>query len=1834
MVIRKVVSHERVVPKSPPTARAATAANAGPSSAAALRAANSSAAAKSDKDTPVEGVATVVDELTIEASKVEQTDKNQPAATTIAADPPVKPPPLRPPTPGDTNEAVSTSTVVPPPVPSPPAGAAPSPATTEPLSPSSPPNAIVVASATSGTPTSPATSPASTTATSTDSPLPVPAGTAHPLATLLINVATQLASETRGLVTRFTHTVRVVRDAANHAGSPAAARRASLHAGSGIDDEERAQLRLASQMARQRTDVGGRTLAEQWEAVAMLCGTVEGLLGQVAVGAPVTRRRRRAASFSGGEAETAATESSGPVSAAARYAVDVSPYVFAVEALVDQLLAAGEDAGEGVTPVGGVSGRRRSGMHSTLGAFEHHLPFFAVKLVTNVKAVVRDAVEALGGGAGDEAGSPRSLERRRMGSDSGLRVDTAQGAGGRRGPRSAPVVGWPEGSNGWPGPGPEQPQWASPVHAFQSTAAVQALQPPLAWGAPEEGDVGPAEPVSRRMTAGSLSRMSTLADLAVIEEESGESEDQTGASQDWQADATLTRTPVRRPSHVEVTAPSIPVVHIPQPATRPPQDPFPPPQRARSHSVDNISAMPSFSPAAITAVLGSAAGLPGMDAISALHPSLPAFSLPASPLTSAAAAGLLSPLLLGTPRGPNDSSPVAPVINPAALQSYILDSLAGLGATPPDALDERGAAVASAAFEAWMQRFHAGAAALSREALLPARLDAGYAPSPTSPASSLFSSPTGMTPVGGGSRKPSTDPPLSSPATSLGSAGTDASPAAVAPPDPPRQAFADGDGIEVMPADDPGSMLVSEMLSSFHAANAGWGMPVAERHGGPFLSSIPARSDSLEGGSVLRAAAGAAGAFDTPGNTPVGSGRGFSAEHEAGGSRYNSELYTPRSLALEDGDSAAVVPPLKSASSYPELRPAGFLEGEGRFRRYMSLTPKQAAPGVIFHPLQISVSLEDLSSEDDDSFADSADEDFDEDGVGHRRRRGLRESLYTDSEDEGEDDGNVFHSRAWDAAKSKMEERQQARGGVLIEGGGGGFRRSPTSPATPPSPYFPASRPPLEDDTIVAVKRTSVSSIGSDAVSPGPDDADGKDSHRIFEQLARAVAENVPSGPESAPAPPPKQSLPPLPPLPPVTDITASLAPPDPDPSRRSLTSPASDGSADRTSVSDQGTIVRAPDGSRSPSLPSPVAEASPTTPVPTTPAAPTFTSCLLIPVDGSFAETLRLDLFHVNRLGRGRDDLASSGGVFVPFSSLVVSRNHAEIFIEEDVVYIRDLGSKSGTFVNGKRLSPSKLASPCFVLHTGDAIQLGQDFPVEGSGGRRPRSADSDGSKASPEGNPETHRSVKMQAVIMLGTRALQNLSETSLERISIPLEPMASILGPPPPASAHPTNRKRSPFFPTRPSPSPPPLLQVPLDFGPRLDLDAALSSLSAVNYFGPRRPSRDAGIGGGTAAAVADARRGSTGTVGGGSVFVGPGGFTRASLLSSVLSDRETGVGQGTVPRRGSNGLRVDTSVVKRAKPAPPTVSASSHGRDTETQGGVGVAGEARVGGRESPTARAVSPWMPEGMGLRVEYTFVMSMVGSRVKDLEVGMPGWFGKVFEVDMKAWQKKRTLVIKDLRPRTISLNTLRIFPEFANPHRYTVTLDGASAYAASDLPVAPAGPLPPKPIGTLHFDSPLKLLAESRPLKALFPSHKLPPSLAAHTAPDTPSPRHRSFLEELRRDGAAAAVAGSPARSRLSTHPVDPAASPSLSPHIRFSLAGDLRAGRFVVVRKCSSHRRQELVGDAGGKMTVRRSVRETKVACTVSIAEVLEREAPLDLLLVAGLCLVFVGQADAAGR
>jgi len=77
-----------------------------------------------------------------------------------------------------------------------------------------------------------------------------------------------------------------------------------------------------------------------------------------------------------------------------------------------------------------------------------------------------------------------------------------------------------------------------------------------------------------------------------------------------------------------------------------------------------------------------------------------------------------------------------------------------------------------------------------------------------------------------------------------------------------------------------------------------------------------------------------------------------------------------------------------------------------------------------------------------------------------------------------------------------------------------------------------------------------------------------------------------------------------------------------------------------------------------------------------------------------------------VKRLPVGRDEEFSElAAALVSYDN--VSRRHAEVLIEGDRVYVRDAGSRNGTYINGRVIQPHDLV-PVF---DGDELRFARDL-------------------------------------------------------------------------------------------------------------------------------------------------------------------------------------------------------------------------------------------------------------------------------------------------------------------------------------------------------------------------------------------------------------------------------------------------------------------------------------------------------------------------------------------
>lgn len=106
-----------------------------------------------------------------------------------------------------------------------------------------------------------------------------------------------------------------------------------------------------------------------------------------------------------------------------------------------------------------------------------------------------------------------------------------------------------------------------------------------------------------------------------------------------------------------------------------------------------------------------------------------------------------------------------------------------------------------------------------------------------------------------------------------------------------------------------------------------------------------------------------------------------------------------------------------------------------------------------------------------------------------------------------------------------------------------------------------------------------------------------------------------------------------------------------------------------------------------------------------------------LLSLNGSFERKTISVPFYPDTLRIGRQTNAKTVPTPVNgfFDSKVLSRQHAEIWADSNgKIWIRDVKSSNGTFVNGTRLSPENRESEPHELQTQDHLELGIDIVSE----------------------------------------------------------------------------------------------------------------------------------------------------------------------------------------------------------------------------------------------------------------------------------------------------------------------------------------------------------------------------------------------------------------------------------------------------------------------------------------------------------------------------------------
>ncbi|KAG1893822.1 uncharacterized protein F5891DRAFT_962430 [Suillus fuscotomentosus] len=120
----------------------------------------------------------------------------------------------------------------------------------------------------------------------------------------------------------------------------------------------------------------------------------------------------------------------------------------------------------------------------------------------------------------------------------------------------------------------------------------------------------------------------------------------------------------------------------------------------------------------------------------------------------------------------------------------------------------------------------------------------------------------------------------------------------------------------------------------------------------------------------------------------------------------------------------------------------------------------------------------------------------------------------------------------------------------------------------------------------------------------------------------------------------------------------------------------------------------------------------APTQPFSSPHVHPPYPSLYLYPLNDTFIPK-HISLHNGQRvkIGRQTNTKTIPGERNGYFDSKVLSRQHAEIWEDSGKIYIKDVKSSNGTFINGERLSPEGAESEPFELKNDDIVEFGIDI-------------------------------------------------------------------------------------------------------------------------------------------------------------------------------------------------------------------------------------------------------------------------------------------------------------------------------------------------------------------------------------------------------------------------------------------------------------------------------------------------------------------------------------------
>ena len=116
--------------------------------------------------------------------------------------------------------------------------------------------------------------------------------------------------------------------------------------------------------------------------------------------------------------------------------------------------------------------------------------------------------------------------------------------------------------------------------------------------------------------------------------------------------------------------------------------------------------------------------------------------------------------------------------------------------------------------------------------------------------------------------------------------------------------------------------------------------------------------------------------------------------------------------------------------------------------------------------------------------------------------------------------------------------------------------------------------------------------------------------------------------------------------------------------------------------------------------------------------ASPAYPALYLYPLNDSFVpKHIALPSGQRVKIGRQTNAKTQPGEKNGYFDSKVLSRQHAEVWEESNKIFIKDVKSSNGTFINGERLSGEGLESDPFELKSEDVVVRPSRSPSRSNG-------------------------------------------------------------------------------------------------------------------------------------------------------------------------------------------------------------------------------------------------------------------------------------------------------------------------------------------------------------------------------------------------------------------------------------------------------------------------------------------------------------------------------------